>query len=143
MSNTDNRQPVPAMILGEVASSGLARGRALLCDCAKQTVVPRRQVSEAEALKEIERFDASLAWFAARQFVWRSHTAGRALGQGRKRPLRPRSSLVPAACYRCCCMRLIGSCHQKRSPPPIGRGRYLMLCDRLPRFCLMPEVTKL
>src|ERR1019366_1172094 len=61
MSNTDNRQPVPAMILGEVASSGLARGRALLCDCAKQTVVPRRQVSEAEALKEIERFDAAVS----------------------------------------------------------------------------------
>ena len=60
MSNTDNRQPVPAMILGEVASSGLARGRALLCDCARQTVVPRRQVSEAEALKEIERFDAAV-----------------------------------------------------------------------------------
>jgi phosphotransferase system enzyme I (PtsI) len=61
MNNTDNGQPVPAMILGEVASSGLARGRALLCDCAKQTVVPRRQVSEAEALKEIERFDAAVS----------------------------------------------------------------------------------
>ena len=61
MSNTDNRQPVPAMILGEVASSGLARGRALLCDCAEQTVVPRRTVSEAEALKEIERFDAAVS----------------------------------------------------------------------------------
>ena len=61
MNNTDNGQPVAAMILGEVASSGLARGRALLCDCAKQTVVPRRQVSEAEALKEIERFDAAVS----------------------------------------------------------------------------------
>ena len=61
MNATDNPQPAPAMILGEVASSGLARGRALLCDCAKQTVVPRRQVSEAEAQKELERFDAAVA----------------------------------------------------------------------------------
>jgi len=61
MSNPEPEQPAPAMILGEVASSGLARGRALLCDCAKQTVVPRRQVSEAEALKEIERFDAAVS----------------------------------------------------------------------------------
>lgn len=60
MNANDNPQPVPAMILGEVASSGLARGRALLCDCAKQTVVPRRQVSEAEAQKEVERFDAAV-----------------------------------------------------------------------------------
>lgn len=60
MNATDNPQPAPAMILGEVASSGLARGRALLCDCAKQTIVPRRQVSEAEAQKEVERFDAAV-----------------------------------------------------------------------------------
>ena len=60
MNANDNPQPVPAMILGEVASSGLAQGRALLCDCAKQTVVPRRQVSEAEAQKEFERFDAAV-----------------------------------------------------------------------------------
>jgi phosphotransferase system enzyme I (PtsI) len=61
MNSTDNEPTVPAMILGEVASSGLARGRALLCDCAKQTVVPRRQVSEAEAQTEIERFDVAVS----------------------------------------------------------------------------------
>src|ERR1035437_5539868 len=61
MSSTDNEPTVPAMILGEVASSGLARGRAVLCDCAKQTVVPRRQVSEAEAQTEIERFDVAVS----------------------------------------------------------------------------------
>ncbi|HAO80044.1 MAG TPA: phosphoenolpyruvate--protein phosphotransferase, partial [Verrucomicrobia subdivision 3 bacterium] len=60
MNSTDNEPTVPAMILGEVASSGLARGRALLCDCAKQTVVPRRQVSETEAQKELARFDAAV-----------------------------------------------------------------------------------
>ena len=43
------------MMLGEVASSGLARGRALLCDCAKQTVVPRRNIREAETETEITR----------------------------------------------------------------------------------------
>jgi len=37
------------MILGEVASSGLARGRAVLCDCAgKRTVVPQRRVGKVE-----------------------------------------------------------------------------------------------
>ena len=61
MNSTDNAQPAPLMILGEVASSGLARGHALLCDCAKQTVVPRRQVSEAEVGKEIERFDSAVS----------------------------------------------------------------------------------
>lgn len=60
MSN-DNEQPGPAMVLGEVASSGLARGRALLCDCAKLAVAPRRQVSEAEIEKEINRFDEAVS----------------------------------------------------------------------------------
>lgn len=46
---------VAEMILGEVASSGLARGRALLCDCAKQTVVPRRNISGTETETEIKR----------------------------------------------------------------------------------------
>lgn len=50
------------MILGEVASSGLARGRAVLCDCAgKRTVVPQRRVGKVEAEMEIERFDAAVA----------------------------------------------------------------------------------
>lgn len=61
MNSTDNQPTAPAMILGVVASSGLARGRALLCDCAKKTVVPRRQVSEAEAQNEIERFDQAVS----------------------------------------------------------------------------------
>ena len=48
MSSTDNTQPAPLMIVGEVASSGLARGPAMLCDCARtQTAVPLRQVSAA------------------------------------------------------------------------------------------------
>lgn len=49
------------MILGEPASSGLARGRALLCDCAKQMVVPRRQIDEAEMESELERFDVAVS----------------------------------------------------------------------------------
>ncbi|HTL73275.1 MAG TPA: phosphoenolpyruvate--protein phosphotransferase [bacterium] len=61
MNTTANKLPVAAMILGEVASSGLARGRAVLCDCGKQAVVPRRQVSEAEAQKELERFDTAVS----------------------------------------------------------------------------------
>lgn len=50
----------PTMILGQIASPGLGRGRALLCDCAKQVAVPRRTVSETEAMAEVERFDAAV-----------------------------------------------------------------------------------
>ena len=54
-------QPDSLMLLGQVASSGLARGRALLCDCAhKAILVKQRQVSEAEAQIEISRFDAAV-----------------------------------------------------------------------------------
>lgn len=61
MINTHSMQPASLMLLGNVASSGLARGRALLCDCAHQpTRVQRRQVSEAEVQTEIERFDAAV-----------------------------------------------------------------------------------
>ncbi|MCP5229449.1 phosphoenolpyruvate--protein phosphotransferase [Accumulibacter sp.] len=61
MNSTDDTQPSPLMLLGEVASSGLARGPALLCDCARtQTAVPVRQVSEAEAQGEVDRFDAAV-----------------------------------------------------------------------------------
>lgn len=48
------------MILGEVASSGLARGRALLCNCANQRAVPRRQIDETEIHLEIKRFDEAV-----------------------------------------------------------------------------------
>lgn len=60
MDSTDNAQPAAAMILGEVASSGLARGRALLCNCAKQMAVLRRQIDEAETESEFERFDEAV-----------------------------------------------------------------------------------
>jgi phosphoenolpyruvate-protein phosphotransferase (PTS system enzyme I) len=60
MSTLDHEPPAPAMILGEVASSGLGRGRALLCGCAKQMAVPRRQIDEGETESEIERFDAAV-----------------------------------------------------------------------------------
>lgn len=45
------------MVLGEAASSGLARGRAVLCDCAEQAVVPRRLIPESEIPLELNRFD--------------------------------------------------------------------------------------
>lgn len=60
MSNTEQQQSKTAMILGEVASEGLARGRALLCDCAKQAVVPRRQIAESDILAELARFDEAV-----------------------------------------------------------------------------------
>lgn len=55
------RQAGTVMILGEVASSGLARGRALLCDCGKQTVAPRRLIAETEIEAEVKRFDEAIS----------------------------------------------------------------------------------
>lgn len=60
MIRTDDMQTAGEMILGEAASPGLARGRAVLCDCARQAVVPRRQVSETGAPREMERFDEAV-----------------------------------------------------------------------------------
>lgn len=57
MPSIEERRTATAMILGEAASSGLARGRAVLCDCAKQTVVPRRLIPESEIPLELDRFD--------------------------------------------------------------------------------------
>ncbi len=56
----NRRLPAPKMLLGAVASTGLARGCALLCECAGSGNVARRQLSGAEAKKEIERFDAAV-----------------------------------------------------------------------------------
>ncbi len=61
MNSTDNAQPLATIILGDVASSGLAQGRALLCDCAQHAVVSRRAVSATEVETEMERFDAAVA----------------------------------------------------------------------------------
>ncbi len=61
MSSTEKARSAPTMILGEVASSGLARGRALLCECAKYLALPRRPIDETETQSEIDRFDAAVA----------------------------------------------------------------------------------
>jgi phosphoenolpyruvate-protein phosphotransferase (PTS system enzyme I) len=50
-----------AMILGEVASSGVARGPAFVCPCMEQTIVPRRVIREAETQKEMEKLDAAIS----------------------------------------------------------------------------------
>ena len=50
----------PAMILGEVASSGVARGPAFVCACVEPTTVPRRVINEAETQKEMEKLDAAI-----------------------------------------------------------------------------------
>jgi len=62
MSSADDSDgTAPVMLLGTVASPGLARGRAILCDCAKQGVVPRRRVDEAEAKAEFDRFTEAIS----------------------------------------------------------------------------------
>ena len=64
------------MILGEVASSGVARGQAFVCACACQRIaVPQRKIDEDEAQKEIEKLDAAIAvaegnyWFCKKRFT--------------------------------------------------------------------------
>ncbi|MDI9446114.1 MAG: phosphoenolpyruvate--protein phosphotransferase, partial [Planctomycetota bacterium] len=49
------------MVLGEVASSGLARGTAILCACANRITVARRVISPNEVEAEIVKLDAALA----------------------------------------------------------------------------------
>ncbi|WP_295487689.1 phosphoenolpyruvate--protein phosphotransferase [Accumulibacter sp.] len=68
------------MIIGQVASPGLARGPALHCDCArKQVAVPRRQVSETEVQGEIARFDAAV-YAAERKLLEVQESVRRSLG---------------------------------------------------------------
>ena len=54
-----------AMIIGEVASSGVARGLAFVCGCAEDMIVPRRAIAASEAAQEMERFDTAI--FAVEQ----------------------------------------------------------------------------
>ena len=49
------------MLLGEVASSGAARGPAFVCACAERAAVPRRTLCEGEAKTEMERLDAAIS----------------------------------------------------------------------------------
>jgi phosphoenolpyruvate-protein phosphotransferase (PTS system enzyme I) len=49
------------MILGEAASAGIARGPAVICRCDKPTVVPRRNVPDADLPVELARLDAAIA----------------------------------------------------------------------------------
>lgn len=60
MNGTQPSQTDSSMLFGEIASSGLAQGRALLCDCGTTKVVPRRKVSPEKLSDEIERFDAAV-----------------------------------------------------------------------------------
>lgn len=53
------------MILGEAASSGVARGKAFVCTCGQRRKVPRRQVREHEIPAEMERLETALAQAAS------------------------------------------------------------------------------
>ncbi|WP_313950927.1 phosphoenolpyruvate--protein phosphotransferase [Accumulibacter sp.] len=81
MESTDKARPASLMIIGQVASPGLARGPALHCDCArKQIAIPRRQVSETEVQGEIERFDAAVS-AAERKLLEVQESVRRSLGK--------------------------------------------------------------
>lgn len=61
MSKSDSEHAAGGMILGRVASPGLARGFALLCNCSRQKIVPRRQIGESEVMNEMARYDAAVS----------------------------------------------------------------------------------
>lgn len=48
------------MMFGEVASSGVARGTAVVCGCVEDTAIARHMIDESQVLKEIERFDSAV-----------------------------------------------------------------------------------
>lgn len=50
-----------SMIMGDVASSGVARGPAFVCLCGEHAVVPHREIGEEEVQKELEKFDAAIS----------------------------------------------------------------------------------
>lgn len=50
-----------AMMLGEVASSGVSRGPALVWSFAARAATPRRTIGAAEARAEMEKFDAAVS----------------------------------------------------------------------------------
>ncbi|MCA9413537.1 MAG: phosphoenolpyruvate--protein phosphotransferase [Candidatus Omnitrophica bacterium] len=50
-----------AMILGMVASQGIARGPAFVCPCIEDNVIRRRTISDDEISQEISRFERALS----------------------------------------------------------------------------------
>ena len=58
MAEVTNRS---IMLFGEVASTGLARGPAFVCGCAKPVVAPRRAIDASETPQELARLDAAIS----------------------------------------------------------------------------------
>ncbi len=50
-----------AMIVGEAASPGLARGAAFVCTCGDLGIAPRRAISKDDTQKELQKFDAAIS----------------------------------------------------------------------------------
>lgn len=70
----------PTMVVGEVASPGIARGTAVVCTCGENTPVARRVIEESDGSREIERFDAAIAVAEKRMLELRQQV-GRDLGE--------------------------------------------------------------
>lgn len=49
------------MLLGEAASAGIARGRAVICRCDEMPLVARRTIAPEEVASELARFEAAVA----------------------------------------------------------------------------------
>jgi len=62
-SEAINRPPAfhnPEMILGVAASSGIARGEAVICHCDEVIAVPRRSLDDTDLPRELERFETAV-----------------------------------------------------------------------------------
>ena len=57
----DNNTHLSAMMLGEVAYSGAARGPAFVCTCWEHGVVHRRSINESDIQPEMEKLDAAIS----------------------------------------------------------------------------------
>ena len=70
----------PKMFFGEVASAGVARGTAVVCECLEDTPIARHVIDESEIAGEIARFDAAVS-LAEKGMVALQQKVGRDLGK--------------------------------------------------------------
>lgn len=99
------------MIFGEVASPGLARGTAVVCNCLDDTPIARRVIAESEVAQEIERFDAAVAatendMIAVGQQAGRNHGKDETAIWGTQLALLRDPLLRETACALCTTKRL-------------------------------------
>lgn len=88
-----------AMIIGDAASAGVARGPAVLCGCAEDAIVPRRTIDAPEALQEMERLDIAIS-IVERDLLKLQQTVQREVGQSEAGMFEAQILLLHDAAFR-------------------------------------------